>query len=71
MMILKHMKTVFSVSRYVSRAKAAISALTFAQDADEATRLMTRDEYVHYSECRQASFTFRKSTFAFTVLVSV
>lgn len=31
------------------------------QDADEATRRMTRDEYVHYSECRQASFTFRKS----------
>lgn len=29
--------------------------------ADEATRKMTRDEYVHYSECRQASFTFRKS----------
>jgi transcription initiation protein SPT3 len=31
------------------------------RDADEATRLMTKDEYVHYSECRQASFTFRKS----------
>lgn len=30
------------------------------KDADEATRKMTRDEYVHYSECRQASFTFRK-----------
>ena len=22
---------------------------------------MTRDEYVHYSECRQASFTYRKA----------
>lgn len=31
------------------------------RDADEATRMMTKDEYVHYSECRQASFTFRKS----------
>ncbi|KAJ2433549.1 Transcription initiation protein spt3 [Coemansia sp. RSA 2424] len=31
------------------------------KDADEVTRQMTRDEYVHYSECRQASFTFRKS----------
>ncbi|KAJ1030500.1 hypothetical protein NDA16_001409 [Ustilago loliicola] len=31
------------------------------KDADEATRRMTREEYVHYSECRQASFTFRKS----------
>ena len=28
--------------------------------ADERTRNMTRDEYVHFSECRQASFTFRK-----------
>ncbi|KAN0066417.1 Transcription initiation protein spt3 [Thecaphora frezii] len=30
------------------------------RDADEATRRMTREEYVHYSECRQASFTFRR-----------
>lgn len=29
--------------------------------ADERTKNMTRDEYVHYSECRQASFTFRKA----------
>ncbi|KAI8078802.1 transcription initiation factor IID, 18kD subunit-domain-containing protein [Halteromyces radiatus] len=29
--------------------------------ADEVTRAMTREEYVHYSECRQASFTYRKS----------
>ncbi|PVU97483.1 hypothetical protein BB561_000496 [Smittium simulii] len=28
--------------------------------ADEVTKQMTRDEYVHYSECRQASFTYRK-----------
>ena len=28
--------------------------------ADETTRRMTREEYVFYSECRQASFTFRK-----------
>ncbi|KAJ1725612.1 Transcription initiation protein spt3 [Coemansia erecta] len=31
------------------------------KDADDVTRQMTRDEYVHYSECRQASFTFRKN----------
>jgi len=31
------------------------------KDADERTKGMTREEYVHYSECRQASFTFRKS----------
>lgn len=30
------------------------------KDADDITRVMTREEYVHYSECRQASFTYRK-----------
>lgn len=29
--------------------------------ADERTKGMTKEEYVHYSECRQASFTFRKA----------
>ncbi|WFD32223.1 Transcription initiation protein spt3 [Malassezia sp. CBS 17886] len=29
--------------------------------ADDTTRRMTREEYVFYSECRQASFTFRKA----------
>ncbi|MCJ1376192.1 Transcription initiation protein spt3 [Loxospora ochrophaea] len=28
--------------------------------ADERTKNMTKDEYVHFSDCRQASFTFRK-----------
>ncbi|MCJ1310660.1 Transcription initiation protein spt3 [Agyrium rufum] len=28
--------------------------------ADQRTKDMTRDEYVHWSDCRQASFTFRK-----------
>ncbi|KAG8926529.1 Transcription initiation protein spt3 [Tulasnella sp. 418] len=31
------------------------------READEATRHMTKEDYLHYSECRQASFTFRKS----------
>ena len=31
------------------------------KNEDERTRAMTKDEYVHYSECRQASFTYRKS----------
>lgn len=31
-----------------------------SQDADLLTRDMTREEYAHYSECRQASFTFKK-----------
>lgn len=30
------------------------------READEVTRQMTRDEYAHYTECRQASFTYRK-----------
>lgn len=31
------------------------------KEADDATRDMTREEYQHYSECRQASFTWRKA----------
>jgi transcription initiation protein SPT3 len=31
------------------------------KSADERTKNMTKEEYVHYSECRQASFTFRKA----------
>jgi transcription initiation protein SPT3 len=34
----------------------------FLQEADDATRQMTREEYQHYSDCRQASFTYRKGT---------
>lgn len=39
--------------------------MTFAtlqrlKNADERTRNMTREEYVHWSDCRQASFTYRK-----------
>ena len=33
------------------------------KEADEATRKMTREEYQHYSDCRQASFTYRKGEF--------
>jgi transcription initiation protein SPT3 len=38
------------------------------KEADDATRQMTREEYQHYSDCRQASFTYRKgaSISAFT-----
>lgn len=31
------------------------------KEADDATRQMTRAEYQHYSDCRQASFTYRKA----------
>ena len=29
--------------------------------ADDLTRNMSKDEYMYYSECRQASFTFKKA----------
>ena len=37
--------------------EATLARLAFA---DERTRNMTREEYVYWSDCRQASFTFRK-----------
>lgn len=37
--------------------------------ADETTRRMTREEYVFYSECRQASFTFRKGMSVTSMLI--
>ncbi|KAJ2842355.1 Transcription initiation protein spt3, partial [Coemansia erecta] len=40
---------------------AQSDSLKRLRDADEITKQMTRDEYVHYSECRQASFTYRKN----------
>ncbi|KAJ2161499.1 Transcription initiation protein spt3 [Coemansia sp. RSA 552] len=39
---------------------AQSDSLRRLREADNVTKRMTRDEYVHYSECRQASFTFRK-----------
>lgn len=40
--------------------EANFATLQRLKNADERTRHMTKDEYVHWSECRQASFTFRK-----------
>lgn len=40
---------------------ATLASLKRLKMADDRTRNMTREEYVHWSECRQASFTFRKS----------
>ncbi|KAI9823976.1 MAG: Transcription initiation protein spt3 [Phylliscum demangeonii] len=36
------------------------ASLQRLKKADERTKNMTREEYVNWSECRQASFTFRK-----------
>ena len=37
-----------------------IASLQRLKTADERTKDMSRDDYIHWSECRQASFTFRK-----------
>jgi transcription initiation protein SPT3 len=36
------------------------ATLARLKNADERTKDMTREEYVHWSDCRQASFTYRK-----------
>lgn len=41
--------------------EANIATLKRLKAADDRTRNMTKEEYVHWSDCRQASFTFRKS----------
>lgn len=41
--------------------EANISTLKRLKLADDRTRSMTKEEYVHWSDCRQASFTFRKN----------
>ncbi|KAK0190483.1 transcription initiation factor IID, 18kD subunit-domain-containing protein [Armillaria mellea] len=40
--------------------EASMQLLKASREADDATRQMTREEYQHYSDCRQASFTRRK-----------
>ncbi|CDK29191.1 unnamed protein product [Kuraishia capsulata CBS 1993] len=41
--------------------EAAIAGLKRLKANDDRTKNMTKKEYVHWSECRQASFTFRKA----------
>ena len=40
---------------------ATMASLKRLKMADDRTKNMTKEEYVHWSECRQASFTFRKA----------
>ncbi|KAA8916573.1 hypothetical protein TRICI_001199 [Trichomonascus ciferrii] len=40
--------------------EANVATMQRLKTADDRTRDMTKEEYVHWSECRQASFTFRK-----------
>ena len=37
------------------------ASLLRLQQSDQRTKGMTREEYLHYSECRQASFTYKKA----------
>ncbi|CAO1621481.1 unnamed protein product [Parajaminaea phylloscopi] len=41
--------------------EAMRESLKRLKEADDATLRMTREEYEHYSDCRAASFTFRKA----------
>jgi hypothetical protein len=43
-----------------SIARVVISLASNLQEADDVTKQMTREEYQHYSDCRQASFSYRK-----------
>jgi hypothetical protein len=59
-MISKLMRPLYSVSRYIVLGYKARRVSNPSQEADDATRQMTREEYQRYSDCRQASFTYRK-----------
>ncbi|KAI0068696.1 TFIID-domain-containing protein [Artomyces pyxidatus] len=41
--------------------EAQEAALERLKEADDVTKQMTREEYQHYSDCRQASFSYRKA----------
>ncbi|KAJ3758567.1 transcription initiation factor IID, 18kD subunit-domain-containing protein [Lentinula raphanica] len=41
--------------------EAHAASIQRLKEADDATRQMTREEYQHYADCRQATFTYRKA----------
>lgn len=58
----QHVETNEDMEQVDDDEKAAtIASLKRLKMADDRTRNMTKEEYVHWSECRQASFTFRKA----------
>lgn len=58
----QHLETAEEADEVDDEEKAAtMASLKRLKMADERTRNMTKEEYVHWSECRQASFTFRKA----------
>jgi len=42
-------------------SESLLESLRRLQQADQLTKHMSREEYLEYSECRQASFTFKKA----------
>ena len=58
----QHLETAEEAEQVDDEEKAAtIASLKRLKLADDRTKNMTKEEYVHWSECRQASFTFRKA----------
>lgn len=58
----QHLETAEEAEAVDDEEKAAtLASLKRLKMADERTKYMTKEEYVHWSECRQASFTFRKA----------
>lgn len=58
----QHLETAEEADEIDDEEKAAtLASLKRLKMADERTKNMTKEEYVHWSECRQASFTFRKA----------
>lgn len=58
----QHLETSEEAEQVDDDEKAAtLASLKRLKMADDRTRNMTKEEYVHWSECRQASFTFRKA----------
>jgi len=51
-------KLPWEIPTIYSEVEASIERL---READEATRGMTGEEYRYYSDCRHASFTWKKS----------
>ncbi|CCE78424.1 Piso0_001047 [Millerozyma farinosa CBS 7064] len=58
----QHLETPEEAEQVDDDEKAAtVASLKRLKMADDRTKNMTKEEYVHWSECRQASFTFRKA----------
>lgn len=58
----QHLETAEEAEEVNDEEKAAtMASVKRLKMADDRTKNMTKEEYVHWSECRQASFTFRKA----------